>query len=195
MNPQEKVINVEHRGKTEKIIVTHITIRQSISFLLLKLIVIEVIAVAGVIFLYMMVISASAVDDFLALTVPNPLTIWTFLLITLVKMSVVIFVIIQWLNEYYEITPKEVIHKSGLIYKKEDRHTLNHLGSIEIQQGIFGRIFNYGTLRLFNWALERNVELYLIHNPMKYHKILQSLLPEVDTAKNILREHVLEKVE
>lgn len=195
MNPKEKVLNVDRGSKPHKIVVTHITIRQSISFLLLKLVLIEVIAVVGVIFLYLMVVSTSAVDNFLTLSVPSPVVISIFLFITVIKMFIVIFVIIQWLNEYYEITPKEVIHKSGLIYKREERHTLDHLGSLEVQQGIFGRIFNYGTIRLFNWALERNVDLYLIHNPMKYHKILSTLLPEADTSKNIVREKIIEPTE
>lgn len=195
MNPKEKVLTIDRGSTPHKIVVTHITIRQSISFLLLKLILIEIIAVVGVIFLYVMVVSTSAVDNFLTLSVPSSVVISIFLLITIIKMFVVVFVIIQWLNEYYEITPKEVIHKSGLIYRKEERHTLDHLGSLEVQQGIFGRLFNYGTIRLFNWALEKNVELYLIHNPMKYHTILSTLLPQADTSKNIVRERVIESTE
>lgn len=106
-----------------------------------------------------------------------------------------IFIIIQWLNQYYEITPKEIIFKRGFIFKKEERNTLDHLGSIEVDQGLLGRIFNFGTIKLFNWATEKNFPLYLIHNPMKYHFILQTLLPEADKKKKVFREHLIEPEE
>jgi hypothetical protein len=104
-----------------------------------------------------------------------------------------VFVITQWVNEYYEITPKEVIHKTGFFLKKEEKHMLEHLGKLEIEQGLLGRIFNFGTLKLNNWALGKDAILYLIHNPMKYHYILETLLPNADEQKQILREHMVYK--
>lgn len=103
-----------------------------------------------------------------------------------------ISIIINWLEEYYEITPDEVIHKRGLFFKKEERYPLEHIRSIGLSQGILGRIFNYGTLTLHNWLKDRYIYLYLIHSPTKYHQILQSLILEADKEKQVFREHLLE---
>lgn len=196
MNTHGKMLGVINDDQDRKIIVTHVTIRQSIAVLLFRLVVLEIIAATGVVLFHSLIISTSIADivhnvvpDFTLFNVP------IFLLFVLLKTCLMIFIIIQWLNEYYEITPKEIIHKKGLLFKREEQNTLDHLGSLEIDQGLIGRIFNYGTIRLFNWATEKNIFLYLIHNPMKYHHILKTLLPESDKEKRVFREHIFEPEE
>lgn len=196
MNTPAKVLTLKTEGNNKVITITHVTIRQSIFFLLLKLILIEGVAAFGLILFHVLFFSTEVIEvaNTLIGTI-SAFNITLFLTLVFLKTILVLFVIIQWINEYYEITTKEIIHKKGLIFRSEERHTLKHLGSIEIDQGVFGRIFNFGTIRLFNWESERNVVLYLIHNPMKYRDILQSILPNVDFTKEVIREHILEPEE
>jgi membrane protein YdbS with pleckstrin-like domain len=196
MNTQEKMLGVVNDNQSKRIIVTHVTIRQSISLLLFRLVVLEVIAAVGVIFFHSLFVSTN-IADIANHTVPNFTVFNTpvFILFVLLKTCIMIFIVIQWLNEYHEITPKEIIYRKGLLFKREERNTLEHLGSLEIDQGLLGRIFNYGTIKLFNWATEKDIDLYLIHNPMKYHHILQTLLPDSDRGKRVFREHILEPEE
>jgi hypothetical protein len=188
-----KILGLTTQGSERKIIITHVTIRQSIFFLVMKLITLEALAALGVIVFHALLFSASVRTningELILFNVP------LFVILVIAKTSLMIFIIIQWLDEYYEITTKEVIHRKGLIFKKEERHKLDHLGLLKIEQGLLGRIFNYGTLRLYNWALDKDVFLYLIHNPKKHHHILQSLLPTADEEKEIFREHLIEPEE
>lgn len=55
-----------------------------------------------------------------------------------------------------------------------------HLGKVSLEQNLLGRLLNYGNVKVFNWALEKEITLYLIHNPMKTIRVLQDLLPEAD---------------
>ncbi len=186
---KKKSFNLIKEGKERQILVSHINIRQSISLLLLRLIVLELIAVVFVILTY----SFLGNSDFMKEIFGDRYWIYNtliFFLFTVGKMFLIMFVVMQWLNEYYEVNPKEIIHRSGLIFKTEERNRLDHLGLVGIEQGIFGRIFNYGTITLFNWTLEKYTSLYLIHNPIKYLKILQSLLPSVDQEKHLVGEHI-----
>lgn len=183
METQQKMLSLVKEAGERKIVVTHLTIRQSIFFLLLKLIVIELIAAILVILFHELLASA----DIIFFNIP------LFVILVSTKTAFMVFVIIQWLEEYYEITPTEIIHKRGLLFKKEERNMLNHLNSLKIDQGLFGRIFNYGTLTVHNWTTDKDVMLYLIHNPIKYNDILQSLLPDIDKEKQVLREHFLEE--
>jgi membrane protein YdbS with pleckstrin-like domain len=193
MNTKEKMIGVVAEGQDHKLVVTHVTIRQSISVLLLRFSVLEVIAATGIIMFHSLLFTSLITDlnndvtSFLKL-IYLPL----FILLVFAKTFIMLTIIIRWLNEYYEITPKEIIYRKGLIFKKEERNSLDHLGSLEIDQGLFGKIFNYGTLKLFNWATEKTFSLYLIHNPMKYHHILDTLLPDADSEKSTIREHFIE---
>ena len=172
----------------KEIFVTHITVRQSIFFLLLKLIFIDIFAALVVIIFF-----SSLLIPFL----PNELKLRIiafsniyFLILVVLKISVTIFIVLQWLNEYYEITPLSITHKEGLIWRKEESYSLQSIKSVGIKQGIFGRAFNFGTLNLYDWTLEKNIFIYLIHNPMKYLHVLESLLPKSNEEKDIVREHI-----
>lgn len=104
-----------------------------------------------------------------------------------------IYIVVLWVNDYYKISSLELIHKRGFIFKKEEKDLLEHLGALKLDQGLLGRIFNFGTLTLYNWALEQNVVMYNIHNPVRYRDILRILLPNIDEGKSVFREHLLDE--
>lgn len=188
---KEKLMGVKKEENGEhNIYVTHITIRQSIFFLHLRLVLIEILAAFGLIVFLTLALSTEVKQrigsDIIVFNIP------IFLVLVAIKLATIIYVIIDWLNEYYEITPKEMIFKKGLLFKTEQRTLMGHIGSVNLDQGILGRIFNFGTLKLFNWTNEKYVYLYLIHNPTKYMNILEKLLPEADREKKVFREHILE---
>lgn len=196
MNTPEKMLGVINESQITKIVVTHVTIRQSISILLLRLVLVEILSAVSVIIFHTLTISTNITD--IAGNINDNFSLFNipiFLLLVFIKTCLMAFIIIQWVSEYYEITPKEIIYKRGFIFKKEQRHKIDHLSSLEIDQGILGKIFNYGTIKLFNWSTEKNLSFYLIHNPMKYHHILQTLLPSADKEEKIFRTHLIESEE
>lgn len=186
---KENIIGTIDIKNDRKIVITHVTIRQSIFFLVLKLLAIETLASVAIIVFHTLILRTDIkqiVDkNILVFNIP------LFVVLVIVKTFVMIFVILQWLNEYYEITTKDVVRRKGLLFQKEERYLIQHIGSVTLEQGVFGRIFNFGTLKLFNWTKEKNIYLYLIHNPTKYMNILETLLPEADREKKILREHII----
>lgn len=190
MNTREKMTQLSKENGASEIVVTHITIRQSISLLLFKIILIEIFSGVLVVLIYVLFISSSA---FTSQNFGLSLGYLAFFVgLGCFKIGLMIFVTVQWIEEYYEITPKEIIHKTGFLFKKEERYSIEHLGTLDYDQGTLGRIFNFGTVKFLNWATEKEVSLYLIHNPRKYLKILKTLLPNADQGKHVLREHMLE---
>lgn len=189
MNTKEKIITFEKKGKSSSITVTHITVRQSIFFLVLKLLFLEIVAASAVITFYVF-LSSYATQYSLNVSLFN---IPVFVLLVFLKTAFMIYVIVAWLEEYYEITPTEVIHRKGFLFRKEERYTLDHIGSITLEQGLFGRIFNFGSLKLFDWALEESVYIYLIHSPLKYNHILEMLLPDADRERKVFRENLIDE--
>ncbi|MEX2028436.1 MAG: PH domain-containing protein [Candidatus Curtissbacteria bacterium] len=187
----KKLLGITKNGEERKILVTHVTIRESITFLFLRLVILEVITAVCIILFHLFIVSPGVIDTVAAglLVFNTPL----FIFLVFIKTVLLIFIIVQWLNEYYEITPLELIHKKGLIFRREEKYNLSHLGSLKLDQNVIGRIFNYGSLRLYNWALEKDIALYLIHNPRKYNRILRSLIPDLDQEKKVFREHLIEK--
>lgn len=187
---KEKLLETPKKGD-KKIFVTHVTIRQSIFFLSLRIIVIELIASFFVIAFHSLITSEvvrnNIGSDFVIFNIPF------FIVLVVLKTILLLFVIMQWLNEYYEITTNDVVYRKGVFMRHEERHKLEHIGSVNLEQGFFGELFNFGTLKLFNWTIEKDILLYLIHNPKKYQKILEALLPDADKSKEVFREHLKEE--
>lgn len=177
-------------GKT--ISVTHVTIRQSISLLLLKLVFLDAIAAAVFILFRPILFSAALLGSFPYIDIYAERF---FLLAVGIKMLLSIYIILLWLNEYYEITPSLIRHKRGIFFIKMEQLSLNDIQSISVEQGLLGKILNFGTLSLFDWKWKKNEYLFDIHNPMKYVKIVESLLPGIDQEKNIIREHIMDEEE
>lgn len=174
-----------------QIAVTHINVRQSIFFLLLRLFVIDLIA-AFMVWLFLSSFDVAGLSDQMKLEFIAGSRIY-FVAVIIVKIYLTLFVVLQWLNEYYEISPNMVTHRRGFIWKKEDQYPLRHIRLVRVDQGMIGRIFGYGTIELLDWDLARYTTLYLVHNPMKYFYILEGLLPRATSEKHVVVEKIIEE--
>ena len=104
-----KVLGLEQEGDENKIVVSHVTIRQSISFLMFQLIVLELISGAIIIFFYSTLVPTGIIENIFSNSYGMINTL-LFVVFVFGKILFMIFVVAVWLNEYYEITPREVIH-------------------------------------------------------------------------------------
>lgn len=173
--------------------ITHINIRQSISFLIIKLIIIEAIAVITTLFFYLSLPQIASILD--AFQISRGLLVLIFIFLAAIKMYLSFLVIFMWLNEYYEVSPLKIIYRSGFIFRHEEQFTLSHVSSITLRQTLIGKFLNYGTIELYDRFDKKRKYLYLIHNPIRYFQIVESLLPSRDEAQHKIREHLIEEDE
>lgn len=175
----------------QTITVTHINIRQSISFMLLKLAVVEIIgSFLTMLFYWPLTYADTALNISETLLSPYILLFFGTMIF---KLFLTLFVILEWLNEYYEITPHKISHRRGVIFHKIEEYDISHIMSIEVDQGILGKLFNYGTLRLYDRPINKQLYLYLIHNPFRYYKIIDELLPGRDKEQHKVIETFMPK--
>lgn len=175
----------------KKITISHVNVRQSIAFLLLRLVLLDLVTGVLVISFFSPLFIPAVSLSGKILFVSHSLGI--VILLTLFKVILTLYVVLEWLDEYYEIFPDSVVHKRGLFFRKIDRYTFENVKSIGMEQGLFGRILNYGTLHFYDWKLQKTVYIYLIHNPKKYLLIIESLLPTTAEEKHIIREKLKEE--
>ncbi len=173
-----------------KILVRHLNIRQSISVLLFKLISIELFAGFSIFVLHFLIFNESTVEE--TLKSWNAYTLLILITLVLCKTAFTIFIVVRWLEEYYEISDHSIMHRKGFVFKKEEEISFKHIRAVKLEQGLFGRILNFGTLVLHDWDMRRDFTLYQIHNPNRYKQILVDLIPDVDVDKRTLREHIIE---
>jgi len=176
----------KNTDKDSKICVTHINIRQSLFFVMLKLFVLDMMAtILAASYLYLAL--NNNLPEIFNHTMQSYNLLFFFPLF-LLKLSLTIYVILAWVNEYYEIWPDFLWHKKGFVLKHEEKHPLAHIRSIKIEQGVLGKFFGYGTIVIYNWYLKKYACMYLIHNPVKYFHIIEGLIPKTEREKEIFQE-------
>jgi len=164
------------------ITLTYINIRQSIAILLTKLILINMISAVIVIFFYFSLVKGEGIIPFIAENTTLFLTV--FIIIGILEMFLDIYVILKWLNEYYEITPEHIVHKKGIIFRKTEQYRLDYVRAMDVEDTLLGEIFNFATITLYDIRLNKYMDMYLIHNPDRYAKILKTLRPHIEIKKD-----------
>lgn len=165
-----------------KITLTHLNIRQSIAILLSKLVILDLLISIIVIILYIILIQGG---ELVSLSFKNSSAFLViFGSLGIIKVLLSIYIVLMWLNEYYEITPDSVIHKKGIIFRKTELYRLDKLRAINVQDTFLGELFNFATVSLYDMRLNKDLDMYLIHNPERYVKILKSLRPDLEMKKD-----------
>lgn len=167
------------------ITLTNLNIRQSISILLMKLVFIDFIAAVIVIAVYFGVVTGG---NWLNYNYANTGVFLSFFIgIGLLKLIVDILAVLQWLNEYYEITPEYIIHKTGIIFRKTEKYRIENVRMMDVVDSFFGELLNFGTITLFDIRLEKYLDMYMIHNPRRYARVLKQLRPAIEAKEDSIR--------
>lgn len=161
-----------------KITLTYLNIRQSIAILLAKLVLTDLILAIIVIGFYFVIVQGGDLTQFAARNTVVFLTV--FGVIGIIKILISIYVVLLWLNEYYEITPEHIIHKKGVFFRTSETYSINKLRLMEVKDSFLGELFNFATITLYEIRLQKYLDLYLIHNPQRYAHVLKSLRPELE---------------
>lgn len=103
------------------------------------------------------------------------------------KIGLTMHVVLLWLNEYYEITPEHIVHKKGFIFRKSETYSLDKVRAIDVNDSFLGEIFNFATVTLYDIRMRKYLDLYLIHNPQRYVKILRTLKPNLEMKSDRVR--------
>lgn len=112
------------------------------------------------------------------------------ILIQLINLYLIVTIVLQWINEYYILNPKEVIVHSGIFSINETTYEFANLQSMTISQSFFERLFNYGTIKLYNPVLKQEVYLHQIPNPKKYGEIIQIHPPDASSPMRRVKSTV-----
>ncbi len=165
-----------------KITLTYLNVRQSIVILIAKLVTIDVVLAVLVIGVYFLIMRNSALLQDIALA--STLFLGFFIIAGIFKIILGCYMVLLWLNEYYEITPEYVVHKKGIIFKKQEQYRIDHVRRIDVEDTFLGEMLNFATITLYDIRLNRYMDMYLIHNARRYAKIFQQLRPEIEMKED-----------
>lgn len=169
-------------SESKQITLTYLNIRQSIAILITKLVVIDLILAALIVGFYYLLVEG---DKYISgLSANSIIFLSAFGIVGVFKTIITGYVVLRWLNEYYEVTPEYIIHKHGLMFKKQEHYRLDHVRRMDVQDSFLGEMLNFGTITLFDIRFNKYLDLYLIHNARRYAKILKELLPHLEIKED-----------
>lgn len=97
-----------------------------------------------------------------------------------VKIIFMLIIIFQWLRNYYEIRPGKIIYKSGLFNRDEKEFDCPDITKIDLEQGFWGRLFNFGTITLY---VRNSSEVFALPNIPSPHRNLKLLQKSLASKK------------
>ena len=89
--------------------------------------------------------------------------------------------LIRYFTTKLEITNKRIRGKIGLVNTNELDSPLNKINSVQVLQGFFGKIFNYGTIVIT--TASSVFEFGYITNPNEFKNILNNQIEAYDENK------------
>ena len=102
-----------------------------------------------------------------------PMVIWTILIVTLP------LAIWEWLKLRcieQGVTNKRVILKTGVISRQSEEMKLSSIETVEITQGILGRILGYGTVKITGRGVS-DLVFRMIADPMEVKRTIEGIEP------------------
>jgi uncharacterized membrane protein YdbT with pleckstrin-like domain len=100
-----------------------------------------------------------------------PMVLWLLLVITFP------FAIYEYLRIRHTeqgVTNKRVIFKTGIISRKSEEMKLSSIETVEIDQGIFGRIFGFGNVKVSGRGTS-DVLFRTVADPMAVKRAIESI--------------------
>lgn len=171
----------DQNGDNKELHLTYLNIRHSISVLLAKILLVDFLTALFHVSLYFIFVRGEHIMNY-EFTSTN---ISILILGSIVLMQVLLswYVVMEWLNEYYEITTDEVVHKKGIIFKKVEKYQFNNVRTISIAENFIGELLNFGTITLYDIRMKKYLDMYLVHNPRRYFKVMKAIKPNIEYKK------------
>lgn len=91
----------------------------------------------------------------------------------IINIIIFLYLLLSWNYEYYIISAEGISSNSGIILRKTKQIDVPAIRSVSVNQGFFGRIFDYGTLKLESPLLTRPFLLYDLPNPFRHSGLIE----------------------
>jgi membrane protein YdbS with pleckstrin-like domain len=98
-------------------------------------------------------------------------------IVLIIYFAMVLYMILSWNKHYYVINSQAVLMYDGIIFSKSKSYDMAGVESIEVDQGLIGKVFNFGTLKLYNPRLEKEITFHRIPDPNKEAGFIHGMHP------------------
>jgi hypothetical protein len=89
---------------------------------------------------------------------------------------------VGWYNEDYLVTNRRVIKLSGILNKRAADSSLEKINDAILEQSIFGRMFDWGDLRILTASELADVDYQMLHHALEFKKVMLMTKHDVETG-------------
>ncbi len=87
------------------------------------------------------------------------------LLFIVLQLLITMYLIISRYSVYYKIEEDYILHKTGILTKKEERFKLDGIRAIHIHKKFRGNMLQYGDIEIIAQMDKQKITLYAVPNP------------------------------
>ena len=87
---------------------------------------------------------------------------------------------LRWRNDQFVVTDRRVLQLRGVINKNVLDSSLEKINDVQLQQSLFGRMFDYGTIDILTASEEAINRMDNIANPLEFKRAMQDARARYD---------------
>jgi len=87
---------------------------------------------------------------------------------------------LRWRNDQYMVTDRRVLQLKGVINKRVIDSSLEKINDVELQQSMFGRMFDYGSIEILTASEEAINRMDSIAHPLEFKRAMQDARAHYD---------------
>ena len=110
----------------------------------------------------------------------------TQLLLLPVQVGVLIWMLMRWSSETYEVRNEELIIKQGVFNRIEKAYPFRNMQSVIVQQSAIERLVGAGTVSVFVPTLGADLVFSEVPNPKQFAENIKKAIPATDSSQFIL---------
>lgn len=110
---------------------------------------------------------------------------WVTLVLLVVGAVSIVWVYLHWWAEDYAVTNRRILKVEGLLNKKAADSGLEKINDAILEQSVFGRMFDWGELRVLTAAEEVADDYHMLHHAPTFKKTM--LLAKQDIEDELAR--------
>lgn len=112
------------------------------------------------------------------------------LIVSLVPLGIGTFKYLQWKMERYVVTNYRILQVEGILNRKTFDSALEKVNDVETSQSVFGRMFDFGDVKIITGSDTGLNELWGISSPFTFKKALMAAKLDYGTGDHWRERHV-----
>ncbi|MCF7906150.1 PH domain-containing protein [Candidatus Gracilibacteria bacterium] len=88
-----------------------------------------------------------------------------FVVLIILQLLFSFWLFLRWFSEYYKIDLHTITFHKGILFPYEEKHMVDKVETVTFQQNLWGRVFEYGDIKVSFIGGKDNFHLFKITNP------------------------------